>query len=138
MKYSRTDILKQIHTTVSALRADPASPIPEEELTRWEASLKSEAALDLLLFIFCVLVEDTPKEHELLMQKAAHYPLEYLGLSRRTYNGLTAGPHPIKTVAELLALPLAELRKLRNIGDKSIAEITAAKAQFIEEMKRRP
>ena len=45
-------------------------------------------------------------------------------LSQRSYHGLvTYGIYHIRTVADLLRLSLADLRKLRNLGDKSIAEI---------------
>ena len=71
-----------------------------------------------------------------LWELAAHYPIEYLNLSTRSYNGLVRSSYRIRTVADLLKLPLADLKKIRNLGVKSITEIEYAKYRFLEKLEQ--
>ena len=135
MAYSRTDILRAIDRSLYASRRASDNPALEEELARRERNLKSEQALDLLEFLLNL---DPAEEWNRILEQASHYPIETLGLSQRSYHGLvTYGIYHIRTVADLLRLSLADLRKLRNLGDKSIAEIAQAKDKFLEELRRK-
>lgn len=135
MAYSRTDILRAIDRSLYASRRASDNPALEEELARRERNLKSEQALDLLEFLLNL---DPAEEWNRILEQASHYPIETLGLSQRSYHGLvTYGIYHIRTVADFLRLSLADLRKLRNLGDKSIAEIAQAKDKFLEELRRK-
>lgn len=55
-------------------------------------------------------------------------PLTALGLSTRPYNALRrAGIHCVETLAQLSE---AEIRAIRNVGDRSTAEIVRKLAAF--------
>ena len=47
-----------------------------------------------------------------------------------------ASSYRIRTVADLLKLPLADLKKIRNLGVKSITEIEYAKYRFLEKLEQ--
>lgn len=99
--------------------------VSDEELARREQILKSEEALVCFEFLF----------NRLLLLKAeqmmGEHPIEDLGLSARTYNAVARDRH-IRTVEELASYTLHDLRSIRNLGEKGIAEIKEKLAKFKE------
>lgn len=60
---------------------------------------------------------EEPSEEELLLQK----PIEDLDLSLRSYNCLKR--EEINTLADIVNMPIDELKKIRNFGKKSFTEV---------------
>ncbi len=131
MNCSKKDILRAIDQTFATYQTHPDLPISAEELCQLQATLKSKLSVELLQSIFCSI-----DFHTSILEEASHYHIECLGLSARSYNSLVKYPHHIQTVADLLMFPLADLRNVRNLGAKSIAEIEQAKIQFVEMLKQ--
>lgn len=131
MNCSKKDILRAIDQTFATYQAHSNLPISEEDLYQLQATLKSKMTVELLQSIFCSINFEAS-----ILEEASHYHIECLGLSARSYNGLVKYPHHIQTVADLLTFPLADLRNVRNLGAKSIAEIEQAKIQFVEMLKQ--
>lgn len=137
MRYTREDLLYMIDAALADRREDAEFPVSEEELQRREKTLKSQEMPDIMEDLFRRVYSNTPEEEERLMKTAACYPLETLGLSARSYNALVNCASPrIRTVADLLRLSFADLRKIRNLGRRSIGEIDEAQHMFTEKFKR--
>ena len=133
---SRKHLLNSIDIAFSLYRSRSDSAIPEEELQQLEADLKSEPFLKFLESVFSATFTSRTHWEDKLWERAAHYPIEYLNLSTRSYNGLVRSSYRIRTVADLLKLPLADLKKIRNLGVKSITEIEYAKYRFLEKLEQ--
>lgn len=133
---SRKHLLNSIDIAFSLYRSRSDSAIPEEELQQLEADLKSEPFLKFLESVFSATFTSRTHWEDNLWELAAHYPIEYLNLSTRSYNGLVRSSYRIRTVADLLKLPLADLKKIRNLGVKSITEIEYAKYRFLEKLEQ--
>ena len=87
-----------------------------------------KAALLYEIVINMERIEDNGRE----MLK--EYPIECLGLSERAYNGLIGwGRCRIETVADVLDISLHDMRRIRNLGDKSILEIQKKVKAFLTE-----
>lgn len=136
MSDSRKHLLNSIDIAFSLYRSRSDSAIPEEELQHLEADLKSEPFLKFLESVFSATFISWTRREDKLWELAAHYPIEYLNLSTRSYNGLVRSSYRIRTVADLLKLPLADLKKIRNLGVKSITEIEYAKYRFLEKLEQ--
>ena len=133
---SRKHLLNSIDIAFSLYRSRSDSAIPEEELQQLEADLKSEPFLKFLESVFSATFTSRTHWEDKLWELAAQYPIEYLNLSTRSYNGLVRSSYRIRTVADLLKLPLADLKKIRNLGVKSITEIEYAKYRFLEKLEQ--
>ena len=133
---SRKHLLNSIDIAFSLYRSRSDSAIPEEELQQLEADLKSEPFLKFLESVFSATFTSRTHWEDKLWELAAHDPIEYLNLSTRSYNGLVRSSYRIRTVADLLKLPLADLKKIRNLGVKSITEIEYAKYRFLEKLEQ--
>ena len=133
---SRKHLLNSIDIAFSLYRSRSDSAIAEEELKQLEADLKSEPFLNFLESVFSATFTSRTHWEDKLWELAAHYPIEYLNLSTRSYNGLVRSSYRIRTVADLLKLPLADLKKIRNLGVKSITEIEYAKYRFLEKLEQ--
>lgn len=117
MSISREDIVREIGVMLNRLRDDSVS---EAEIARKEHSLKNEMMLDCLEFLL-----NRPDAAEMLkysFKSPADYPIESLKLSTRPYRALRRCG-TIQTVADLLELPDAQLRKIRGIGSAAYIEI---------------
>lgn len=124
MRYNRLDILREINTMLDELRNEGF--ISKEDIERREQILKNEEALLYFEFLFNRLL---PLKAE---QTMGEHPIEGLGLSARTYNAVARDRH-IRTVEELASYTLHDLRSIRNLGEKGIAEIKEKLAKFKEE-----
>ena len=123
MRYNRLDILREINTMLDELRNEGI--ISKEDLERREQILKSEEAVVCFEFLFNRLL---PLKLEQMM---GEHPIEDLELSTRTYNAVARDRH-IRTVEELASYTLNDLRSIRNLGEKGIAEIKEKLAKFKE------
>ena len=84
-----------------------------------------------LLYEIVINMDRIGNDHREMLKE---YPLECLGLSERAYNGLIRwGRCRIETVADVLDIPLHDMRKIRNLGDKSILEIQEKMRIFLSE-----
>lgn len=72
------------------------------------------------------LLESPPEEEKVDVEESI--PIEELELSVRSYNALTehAG---VRTLKDLMRFTVADLKKVRNLGKKSVAEILAKLAE---------
>ena len=133
---SRKHLLNSIDIAFSLYRSRSDSANTEEKLKQLEADLKIEPFLKFLESVFSATFTSRTHWEDKLWELAAHYPIEYLNLSTRSYNGLVRSSYRIRTVADLLKLPLADLKKIRNLGVKSITEIEYAKYRFLEKLEQ--
>ena len=133
---SRKHLLNSIDIAFSLYRSRSDSAITEEELQQLEADLKSEPFLKFLESVCSATFTSRPHWEDKLWELAAHYRIVDINLSTRSYNGLVRSSYRIRTVADLLKLPLADLKKIRNLGVKSITEIEYAKYRFLEKLEQ--
>lgn len=82
-----------------------------------------------------VLAEDYGVDHEMIYSRISHKvvqdaPIEALDLSVRSYNCLRKNGK--YSIAHLIGMPIDELRKMRNMGVKSLIEIQEKLERYLE------